>query len=1024
MAVYTLLHGLVFTIGVSLLYNKADCFDARVFENASLSLTLSDPQDVIVAKGQSASFSCSPKSNLVPSIRWLYNGNAIGNDSRLQVHDNGTLTISKVSGKKVGTYQCYLKNDYGALLSSPATLRLAILGKEFSEQMEDITVEEGQPIVLPCRIHSFPKADVDWFRNNQPLPQTTRYVPLPSGSLLITNTHSSDINIYSCNVTNPILKNKPKESKKGVLKVIHPLKKQTPLKILDLGLDRNITVLVGEDVRLFCAVSGWPVPTIKWFKGKRFLPSANDSTIVLLKNITAQEAGVYTCTAQNGIDNVDQIYNVVVHQRPYFNHTMQSRTYSAPVTIRTPCHAFGIPKPKIYWLVNGTEFNFNIERKSFNNSQLSISKSISTDAGIYQCVAENSAGRSWLAVQYYSKNPPLPAPINMRCQPYNDTSICIRWDVPPNIEPNAFTVDSYNGEMGPDYLSNVTYYLAGRLSPKTEYSFISRLYKITASDNSNSVTCSTGTIGERNLKISRNDYNSVNLTWSSISSDFPCDLNSVRYRIQWRYLGANYSSVKYVNFKNSTIIKELDTGKTYEFRIASITTKSAFCNWVNFALPQNPNNNEKTKEIIKEGERYKQKENDPTIIDLHVNQQRANSVQLNWTCTNKNIVFFHICYFEAYSNKDCDQNDGIKHDKTVYDSVTIKNLKSSTVYEFYVRGIHENGTFTDGKIVESSTLTEGPVIVNDLKYRVVNSTTICVRWRAPYHKNGKYMKYTVRYSSQNGVENSVNVTALAKNNTPCWIDPSGTDHISVLLSQLDPDDTYKLFIEPEQNSNVTAPHPILFTINEQRTGKINSPKTGVGYDQKLGIAVGMSISLCAFVACAICLVRMVLKRRKTQSTNRNRTRFYVCEMRSTQTNHHQLGVSSEIQEMQNLLITGNGTGHIPAIPSTELDSKGNSDFPNKHLNGNANFGNKNPALVNVTTNGHIHILENPQFEDSNSNLSDSNLHTKILSHFGVNRNSKTISMESLNTTQLTYLDDSEIMQTSLRKVSSPLGPNG
>lgn len=68
---------------------------------------------------------------------------------------------------------------------------------------------------------------------------------------------------------------------------------------------------------------------------------------------------------------------------------------------------------------------------------------------------------------------------------------------------------------------------------------------------------------------------------------------------------------------------------------------------------------------------------------------------------------------------------------------------------------------------------------------------------------------------------------------------------------------------------------------------------------------------------------MVLKRRKTQSTNRNRTRFYVCEMRSTQTNHHQLGVSSEIQEMQNLLITGNGTGHIPAIPSTELDSKVN-----------------------------------------------------------------------------------------------------
>lgn len=41
----------------------------------------------------------------------------------------------------------------------------------------------------------------------------------------------------------------------------------TPPVFLPLGIRLNTTALIGENVSLYCAADGWPLPSVHWIKG-------------------------------------------------------------------------------------------------------------------------------------------------------------------------------------------------------------------------------------------------------------------------------------------------------------------------------------------------------------------------------------------------------------------------------------------------------------------------------------------------------------------------------------------------------------------------------------------------------------------------------------------------------------------------------------------------------------------------------------------------------------------------------------
>ena len=69
----------------------------------------------------------------------------------------------------------------------------------------------------------------------------------------------------------------------------------------------------GSNVTLFCNASGIPSPTVSWIKvsgGQR-----TDGNILLLTNISRNEAGEYRCEASSECGNASETVNIVVHRK-------------------------------------------------------------------------------------------------------------------------------------------------------------------------------------------------------------------------------------------------------------------------------------------------------------------------------------------------------------------------------------------------------------------------------------------------------------------------------------------------------------------------------------------------------------------------------------------------------------------------------------------------------------------------------------------------------------------------------------
>jgi hypothetical protein len=157
-----------------------------------------------------------------------------------------------------------------------------------------------------------------------------------------------------------------------------PMKTVAPI-FLPLDILPNATVLVGENINLYCAVTGWPIPTVQWLNNDSIVIS--NSSVLQLRNASLHDAGNYTCIAYNSGGRLVQKYTLDVQQKPYFNVTPTSKTYPPARTVRLDCQAKGVPKPKITWLKNGEPLP-NAARIKRHPTGLVISHTFTSDSGM------------------------------------------------------------------------------------------------------------------------------------------------------------------------------------------------------------------------------------------------------------------------------------------------------------------------------------------------------------------------------------------------------------------------------------------------------------------------------------------------------------------------------------------------------------------------------------------------------------------------------------------------------------------
>ncbi|XP_069852911.1 contactin-5 isoform X1 [Dipodomys merriami] len=407
------------------LYHSSDAF--KPDESVDYGpVFVQEPDDIIFptdSEEKKVALSCEAHGDPVPSYRWLRNGTEVDweGDFRYRLLD-GTLVISSPSEvKDAGHYQCVASNTFGSVLSREATLQFAYLGNFSGRTRSAVSVRDGQGVVLLCSPprHS-PEIVYSWVFNEFPsfvVEDSRRFVSQQTGNLYISKVQSSDVGSYICLVKNTVTN----------ARVLSP---PTPLTLrsdgvmgeyepkIEVHFPPVVAAAKGTTVKMECFALGNPVPTITWTKVSAAIPGKarlrKSQAVLEIPNLQLEDAGLYECRAENSRGRNAFRGQLQIYTYPHWVAKLNDTELDSGSSLRWECRAAGQPRPAYRWLKDGAPLPPQ-SRVDMVNGVLTIHGVNRSDAGMYQCLAENEYGAIHASAQLkILASPPTFAPSQLK----------------------------------------------------------------------------------------------------------------------------------------------------------------------------------------------------------------------------------------------------------------------------------------------------------------------------------------------------------------------------------------------------------------------------------------------------------------------------------------------------------------------------------------------------------------------------------------------------------------------------------
>ncbi|XP_035007856.2 neogenin 1a isoform X9 [Hippoglossus stenolepis] len=361
-----------------------------------------EPQDTLAIRGNSAMLNCTTHSDAATPTRieWKKDGTfmSLVSDERRHILPDGVLFFNHVVHSKhnkpdEGTYQCVATIDSLGSISS-RTARLAVAGMpRFASQPAPSTVRLGDSQVMACEVNSDLVPFTRWEKDRQPLELSTRLLLLPSGALVINNASEADAGLYRCLVENV---GSSKTSDEAQLQVLPETEDERKPEFL--VQPAAVIKVVGNSVLLPCVVSGFPAPNVRWMLGDKLLQESEGRLELLaggslqIFNLTEEDAGVYTCMADNSNATIEAQAQLTMQVPPQFIKRPANIYAHESMDIVFECEVSGSPAPTVKWVKNGDAVIPSDYFKIVKEHNLQVLGLVKSDEGFYQCLAENDAG--------------------------------------------------------------------------------------------------------------------------------------------------------------------------------------------------------------------------------------------------------------------------------------------------------------------------------------------------------------------------------------------------------------------------------------------------------------------------------------------------------------------------------------------------------------------------------------------------------------------------------------------------------
>ncbi|KAL4613096.1 MAM domain-containing glycosylphosphatidylinositol anchor protein 2 isoform X3 [Arapaima gigas] len=373
-----------------------------------------------IREGETLELTCLVTGHPRPQIRWTKTAGSASDRFQDSSVFNETLRIANIQRHQGGRYYCKAENGLG----SPAIKSIRVdvyylddpvvtVHQSIGEAKEQFYYE--RTVFLRCVANSNPPVRYSWRRGREILSQGSDkgveiYEPFftqgETKILKLKNLRPQDYANYSCIASVRNVCGIPDKN------VLFRLTNRTASPTIKLLVEDPIVVNPGQTVTLVCITSGGePMPTLTWVRNTDLLPNKsvlNGGTLTL-PAITSEDAGVYSCVANNNVGNPAKKSTTIVVRAlkkgrfwitpdPYHNDD----NIQIGREVKISCQVEATPPEELTfsWLKNGRALRSS-ERMVITQTDPDVSPGTTnldiidlkfTDFGTYTCIASLKGG--------------------------------------------------------------------------------------------------------------------------------------------------------------------------------------------------------------------------------------------------------------------------------------------------------------------------------------------------------------------------------------------------------------------------------------------------------------------------------------------------------------------------------------------------------------------------------------------------------------------------------------------------------
>lgn len=291
---------------------------------------------------------------------------------------------------------------------------------------------EGSDASFSARVAANPRPRLTWFKDGQRLTQTNKHETIYSNNqatLRVRNANANDSGHYTllaenpqgCVVSSAVLAIEPAQEQQAYrqpdaqAELAEQGKALAPnfIRVFD---DREVTE--AKMTRFDCRITGRPYPEVYWLINDRLVQDDSTHKIIvneagshslMITNVDRYDGGVVTCVARNKAGEIAHQARLTVLEReqvvaPKFIERFSTANVREGESVMLSARAVGTPVPRITWQKDGSALipNQNLYiRADGGATALDIPRATASDAGWYQCTAQNVAGSTATRARLY-----------------------------------------------------------------------------------------------------------------------------------------------------------------------------------------------------------------------------------------------------------------------------------------------------------------------------------------------------------------------------------------------------------------------------------------------------------------------------------------------------------------------------------------------------------------------------------------------------------------------------------------------